>query len=167
MTSSAPPNPSPVPVPVPVPTPTPTANGSASSPKDQPPPPQHQAGGQEELAPVDGGCAEAAEAGVVAGVAGEAMEVDGGPGSGDTEAGGVVGGGGGGGVGGGGQQASPATVFRIRLKQSPASLRHKMRVPELCRNFSAVAWCGKLNAIACASETCARIPRLDSFNFFL
>ena len=25
---------------------------------------------------------------------------------------------------------------------------------------SAVAWCGKLNAIACASETCARIPRL-------
>lgn len=24
---------------------------------------------------------------------------------------------------------------------------------------SAVAWCGKLNAIACASETCARIPR--------
>lgn len=26
--------------------------------------------------------------------------------------------------------------------------------------FSAVAWCGKLNAIACASETCARIPRL-------
>ncbi|KAF2305150.1 hypothetical protein GH714_002106 [Hevea brasiliensis] len=33
-----------------------------------------------------------------------------------------------------------------------------MSVPELCRNFSAVAWCGKLNAIACASETCARIP---------
>lgn len=26
---------------------------------------------------------------------------------------------------------------------------------------SAVAWCGKLNAIACASETCARIPRFD------
>ncbi|KAJ6738141.1 MEDIATOR OF RNA polymerase II TRANSCRIPTION SUBUNIT 16 [Salix koriyanagi] len=25
-------------------------------------------------------------------------------------------------------------------------------------NRSAVAWCGKLNAIACASETCARIP---------
>jgi hypothetical protein len=24
---------------------------------------------------------------------------------------------------------------------------------------SGVAWCGKLNAIACASETCARIPR--------
>ena len=41
----------------------------------------------------------------------------------------------GGGAGGGWQQASPATVFRIRLKQSPASLRHKMRVPELCRNF--------------------------------
>lgn len=52
----------------------------------------------------------------------------------------------------------PATVFRIRLKQSPENLRHKMSVPELCRNFSAVAWCGKLNAIACASETCARIP---------
>ncbi|XP_072963661.1 mediator of RNA polymerase II transcription subunit 16 isoform X1 [Typha angustifolia] len=70
----------------------------------------------------------------------------------------VGGGGGGGGGGDGGPQRSPATVFRIRLKQPPASLRHKMRVPELCRNFSAVAWCGKLNAIACASETCARIP---------
>ncbi|XP_020578622.1 mediator of RNA polymerase II transcription subunit 16 isoform X2 [Phalaenopsis equestris] len=55
-------------------------------------------------------------------------------------------------------QSSPATVFRIRLKQPPANLRHKMRVPELCRNFSAVAWCDKLNAVACASETCARIP---------
>ncbi|URE39105.1 hypothetical protein MUK42_17850 [Musa troglodytarum] len=54
---------------------------------------------------------------------------------------------------------APATVFRIRLKQPPSSLRHKMSVPELCRNFSAVAWCAKLNAIACASETCARIPR--------
>jgi hypothetical protein len=31
---------------------------------------------------------------------------------------------------------------------------------------SAVAWCGKLNAIACASETCARIPRLVYFHFF-
>ncbi|KAL5994515.1 hypothetical protein ACLOJK_024568 [Asimina triloba] len=54
--------------------------------------------------------------------------------------------------------ASPATVFRIRLNQPRSNLRHKMSVPELCRNFSAVAWCGRLNAIACASETCARIP---------
>ncbi|OMO65128.1 hypothetical protein COLO4_31502 [Corchorus olitorius] len=53
---------------------------------------------------------------------------------------------------------NPATVFCIRLKQPRSNLRHKMSVPELCRNFSAVAWCGKLNAIACASETCARIP---------
>ncbi|XP_062096656.1 mediator of RNA polymerase II transcription subunit 16 isoform X1 [Humulus lupulus] len=53
---------------------------------------------------------------------------------------------------------SPATVFCIRLKQPRSNLLHKMSVPELCRNFSAVAWCGKLNAIACASETCARIP---------
>ncbi|KAK4798651.1 hypothetical protein SAY86_030977 [Trapa natans] len=52
----------------------------------------------------------------------------------------------------------PATVFTIRLKQPLSNLQHKMSVPELCRNFSAVAWCGKLNAIACASETCARIP---------
>ncbi|XP_031398933.1 mediator of RNA polymerase II transcription subunit 16 isoform X2 [Punica granatum] len=52
----------------------------------------------------------------------------------------------------------PATVFSIRLKQPRSNLQHKMSVPELCRNFSAVAWCGKLNAIACASETCARIP---------
>lgn len=35
----------------------------------------------------------------------------------------------------GGSRTSPATVFRIRLKQPPSSLRHKMRVPELCRNF--------------------------------
>ncbi|KAK3188022.1 hypothetical protein Dsin_027583 [Dipteronia sinensis] len=53
---------------------------------------------------------------------------------------------------------NPATVFCIRLKQPRSNLQHKMSVPELCRNFSAVAWCGKLNAIACASETCARIP---------
>jgi hypothetical protein len=145
MTSSAPPNPSPVPVPVPVPTPIPTANGTASPPKEQPPPPpqqqQQQGGGQEEAAAADGGGAEAAEAGVAAGVAPEAMEVDGGSGAGDAEVGGSVGGGGGGGAGAGGgaQQASPATVFRIRLKQSPASLRHKMRVPELCRNFRC-AW---------------------------
>ncbi|PKA60149.1 Mediator of RNA polymerase II transcription subunit 16 [Apostasia shenzhenica] len=68
-----------------------------------------------------------------------------------------------------GPAPSPATVFRIRLKQPPSNTRYKMRVPELCRNFrlvlflflfcgSAVAWCGKLNVIACASETCARIP---------
>ncbi|KAI7999500.1 Mediator of RNA polymerase II transcription subunit 16 [Camellia lanceoleosa] len=53
---------------------------------------------------------------------------------------------------------NPSTVFCIRLKQPRSYLMHKMSVPELCRNFSAVAWCGKLNAIACASETCARIP---------
>ncbi|MFS7891182.1 putative mediator of RNA polymerase II transcription subunit 16 [Helianthus anomalus] len=53
---------------------------------------------------------------------------------------------------------NPATVFCIRLKQPSSNLQFKMSVPELCRNFSAVAWCGKLNAIACASETCARIP---------
>ncbi|CAI9087494.1 OLC1v1021572C2 [Oldenlandia corymbosa var. corymbosa] len=53
---------------------------------------------------------------------------------------------------------NPATVFCIRLKQPKSNLLHKMSVPELCRNFSAVAWCGKLNAIACASETCARVP---------
>lgn len=53
---------------------------------------------------------------------------------------------------------NPANVFCIRLKQPKCNLLHKMSVPELCRNFSAVAWCGKLNAIACASETCAGIP---------
>ncbi|GMI93409.1 SENSITIVE TO FREEZING 6, YELLOW AND SENSITIVE TO IRON-DEFICIENCY 1, glassy hair 2 [Hibiscus trionum] len=53
---------------------------------------------------------------------------------------------------------NPATVFCIWLKQPRSNLQYKMRVPELCRNFSAVAWCGKLNAIACATETCARIP---------
>lgn len=36
---------------------------------------------------------------------------------------------------GDGPPPTPATVFRIRLKQPPSSLRHKMRVPELCRNF--------------------------------
>ncbi|XP_061375547.1 mediator of RNA polymerase II transcription subunit 16 [Gastrolobium bilobum] len=53
---------------------------------------------------------------------------------------------------------TPATVFCIRLRQPRSNLLYKMSVPELCRNFSAVSWCGKLNAIACASETCARIP---------
>ncbi|MFS7912695.1 hypothetical protein Hanom_Chr02g00132921 [Helianthus anomalus] len=32
------------------------------------------------------------------------------------------------------------------------------KILPFCYN-SAVAWCGKLNAISCASETCARIPR--------
>ncbi|CAJ1936440.1 unnamed protein product [Sphenostylis stenocarpa] len=58
---------------------------------------------------------------------------------------------------------NPATVFSIRLKQPRSNLLHKMSVPELCRNFSAVSWCGKLNAIACAAETCARIPRFLVF----
>ncbi|KAL1537490.1 Mediator of RNA polymerase II transcription subunit 16 [Salvia divinorum] len=53
---------------------------------------------------------------------------------------------------------TPATVFQIKLKQPKSNLQHKMSVPELCRTFSVVAWCGKLNCIACASETCARIP---------
>ncbi|KAK4271519.1 hypothetical protein QN277_020205 [Acacia crassicarpa] len=53
---------------------------------------------------------------------------------------------------------SSATVFCIKLKQPRSNLQHKMSVPELCRNFSAVSWCAKLNAIACAAETCARIP---------
>ncbi|KAF6141454.1 hypothetical protein GIB67_021270 [Kingdonia uniflora] len=53
---------------------------------------------------------------------------------------------------------TPAIVFRIVLKQPRSNLVHKMRVPELCRNFSAVSWCGKMNVVACATETCARIP---------
>ncbi|KAL5715592.1 Mediator of RNA polymerase II transcription subunit 16 [Ranunculus cassubicifolius] len=52
----------------------------------------------------------------------------------------------------------PATVFEISLKQPKSNLRNKMSVPGLCRKFSAVSWCPKLNVIACASETCARIP---------
>jgi hypothetical protein len=65
----------------------------------------------------------------------DAMEVDGGiEGVGGAEMGGVARGGGRGATRGG-PQPSPVTVFWIRLKQPPSSLRHKMRVPELCRNF--------------------------------
>uniref|UniRef100_A0A0E0M9B0 Mediator of RNA polymerase II transcription subunit 16 n=1 Tax=Oryza punctata TaxID=4537 RepID=A0A0E0M9B0_ORYPU len=166
MTSSSAPNPSPlVPTPTPTPTPSPPATATAagavpvSSPPPPPPKDQQQEGGGG-VGDGGGGGGGVEEVGVGGG---EAMEVDGGGGGGgvgDVEGGG--GGGGAGGGGGGGQQPSPATVFRIRLKQPPSSLRHKMRVPELCRNFSAVAWCGKLNAIACASETCARIPSSNS-----
>ncbi|KAG9158832.1 hypothetical protein Leryth_024244 [Lithospermum erythrorhizon] len=56
------------------------------------------------------------------------------------------------------EDGDPVAVFCIKLKQPNSNLLHKMSVPELCRNFSSAAWCGKLNAIACASETCARIP---------
>ncbi|XP_019421369.1 PREDICTED: mediator of RNA polymerase II transcription subunit 16-like isoform X1 [Lupinus angustifolius] len=56
------------------------------------------------------------------------------------------------------ESVNPATVFCIRLKQPNSNLLHKMSVPEICRNFSAVSWCGKMNAIGCAAETCARIP---------
>ncbi|KAL6562166.1 Mediator of RNA polymerase II transcription subunit 16 [Orobanche gracilis] len=55
-----------------------------------------------------------------------------------------------------------AIVFCITLKQHKSNLLHKMSVPELCRTFSVVAWCAKLNTIACASETCARIPSSTS-----
>ncbi|KAL6567437.1 Mediator of RNA polymerase II transcription subunit 16 [Orobanche gracilis] len=55
-----------------------------------------------------------------------------------------------------------AIVFCINLKQHKSNLLHKMSVPELCRTFSVVAWCAKLNTIACASETCARIPSSTS-----
>lgn len=33
---------------------------------------------------------------------------------------------------------TPATVFRIKLKQPRSNLQHKMSVPELCRNFRLV-----------------------------
>ena len=85
------------------------------------------------------------------------------------------------------EEVEAGTVFHISLKQSPSTLLHKMNLPESIRrnfrytyflfpsfhfqynlatiffqclvSFSAVAWCAKLNAIACATETCARIPR--------
>ncbi|XP_058771590.1 mediator of RNA polymerase II transcription subunit 16-like [Vicia villosa] len=53
---------------------------------------------------------------------------------------------------------TPATVFQIRLEQPDAYSLYKMDFPQVCRNFSAVAWCGKLNAIACASEACISDP---------
>lgn len=37
---------------------------------------------------------------------------------------------------------SPATVFRIKLKQPRSNLQHKMSVPELCRNFRLVLLVG-------------------------
>lgn len=39
-----------------------------------------------------------------------------------------------------GPAPAPATVFRIRLKQPPSNLRHKMSVPELCRNFRSASF---------------------------
>ncbi|KAM1154400.1 hypothetical protein TB2_036071 [Malus domestica] len=69
-------------------------------------------------------------------------------------------------IGGGGEDEEEEPVdepddpmdFCTSLKQPRSNLLHKMSIPELCRNFSAVAWCGKLNVIACASKTCASIP---------
>lgn len=55
-------------------------------------------------------------------------------------------------------QAMAGTVFHLYLHQTPDNLQQKMTFPELCRKFSAVTWCGRLNVIACASETCARHP---------
>lgn len=37
---------------------------------------------------------------------------------------------------------TPATVFRIKLKQPRSNLQHKMSVPELCRNFRLVLLLG-------------------------
>ncbi|XP_057843151.1 mediator of RNA polymerase II transcription subunit 16 isoform X3 [Cryptomeria japonica] len=55
-------------------------------------------------------------------------------------------------------RAMAGTVYQLYLQQTPDSLQHKMTFPELCRKYSAIAWCGRLNVIACASETCARHP---------
>ncbi|XP_020093804.1 mediator of RNA polymerase II transcription subunit 16 isoform X1 [Ananas comosus] len=132
------------------PIPTPAPSPSPLPPKDHTP--------EAAAADAEGGGGGGREGRVPERAAAEAVgEVDRGAEKRDEEGDHPMDGGGGGG-GDGGPKPSPATVFRIRLKQPPASLRHKMSVPELCRNFSAVAWCGKLNAIACASETCARIP---------
>eukprot|EP01018_Ginkgo_biloba_P033852 Gb_16787 [translate_table: standard] len=56
------------------------------------------------------------------------------------------------------EQAMEGTVFQLYLHQTLLSLQQKMRFPELCKKYSAIAWCGRLNTIACASETCARDP---------
>ncbi|KAL5067827.1 hypothetical protein RYX36_018714 [Vicia faba] len=53
---------------------------------------------------------------------------------------------------------TPGTVFQICLEQPAVYSLHKMNYPQVCRNFSVVAWCGKLNAIACASEACISDP---------
>ncbi|KAJ7561508.1 hypothetical protein O6H91_03G030900 [Diphasiastrum complanatum] len=50
------------------------------------------------------------------------------------------------------------TVLQLSLHSAPYTHSHKLKFPELCKNFSAVAWCGRTNIIACATETCARDP---------
>ncbi|CAI8618718.1 unnamed protein product [Vicia faba] len=50
------------------------------------------------------------------------------------------------------------TIFQICLEQLVIYSLHKMNYPQVCRNFSVVAWCGKLNAIACASKACISDP---------
>jgi hypothetical protein len=47
-------------------------------------------------------------------------------------------------------------ILQVSLRPPPFSTALKMEFPELCRKFSAVAWCSKTNLICCAVETCAR-----------
>lgn len=48
------------------------------------------------------------------------------------------------------------TILQVALRSPPFSTALKMNFPELCRKFSAVAWCSKTNLICCAVETCSR-----------
>ncbi|CAK9198991.1 unnamed protein product [Sphagnum troendelagicum] len=47
------------------------------------------------------------------------------------------------------------TILQVTLHPSSFVRLHKMSFPELCKSFSAVAWCAKTNLICCAVETCA------------
>jgi hypothetical protein len=47
-----------------------------------------------------------------------------------------------------------STILQVSLHPAPFVRIHKMSFPELCRTFSAVAWCAKTNLICCAVETC-------------
>ncbi|KAG0566204.1 hypothetical protein KC19_7G045700 [Ceratodon purpureus] len=54
------------------------------------------------------------------------------------------------------EEQDDKTILQVALRPPPYSSALKINFPDLCRKFSAVAWCSKTNLIACAVETCSR-----------
>ncbi|CAM6096490.1 unnamed protein product [Calypogeia fissa] len=56
------------------------------------------------------------------------------------------------------EEEEQRVLAKIMLHSAPVAYPQKMTLPGLSQTCSAVAWCGKSNIIACATEICAREP---------
>lgn len=64
------------------------------------------------------------------------------------------------------EESMAGTVLHVSLHTPQFHSTKKVNLLEMWRTFSAVAWCGKSNLIALATEICAKDPSSDSHNAF-